>query len=82
VECVKAMLWMPHKSIMALDLKSWAYFVTHFLGQLNLAKILVSKKFIITLLVAFLVGTTSIHLVNYSVEVGIHLCFPLEGGFI
>jgi hypothetical protein len=64
MECVKAMLWLPHKSIMALDLNSWVFYVIVFLGQSNLAKILVSKKFIITLSVAFLVGTTLIHLVK------------------
>jgi hypothetical protein len=36
----------------------------------------------ITLSVAFMVGTFSIHLVKYSVEVRNHLCCPLEGGFI
>jgi hypothetical protein len=51
-------------SIVALELDSWALYVINFTGKPTMAKIFVCKKFMITLLVAFLVGTTSFHLVK------------------
>lgn len=49
---------------MFLDLKVATLSVMIFLGQTNLERMLVSRNFIMTELVEFLEGATSIHLVK------------------
>jgi hypothetical protein len=62
-------------------LKEDALSVTIFLGQPNLV-MRSSRNPMITLWEALLVGMASIHLVKKSVAVRIHLCCPLEAGWI
>jgi hypothetical protein len=62
-------------------LKEAVLSVTILFGQSNLV-MRSSRNPMITLWEALLVGIASIHLVKKSVAVRIHLCFPLEVGWI
>jgi hypothetical protein len=80
VECPKVIWYLLQNSISFFDLKDASLLVMIFLGHPKQERILVSNNLIITNSIDCLQGTTSIHFVNYSIVVSIHLCWPEEGG--
>jgi hypothetical protein len=64
MEWPNMMLNFCQKFIIAIDLNACAFSVTIFQGQLNLDKIFSFRKLNTTVLVAFLMGLTSTHLVK------------------